>query len=127
MMRKQRGVTMIGWIFLLVPVAIVLYAGIRVGPEYLNYYKVVTAMKETATQLKSDDSLAASSITTALDKRFDIGYIDKPSAKEIIITKVDNGWQMAADYETTVPLFGNLYLLMTFKKAVVVGKSAVGN
>ena len=39
-MRKQRGVTMIGWIFLLVPVAIVLYAGIRVGPEYLNYYKV---------------------------------------------------------------------------------------
>ena len=43
MMRKQRGVTMIGWIFLLVPVAIVLYAGIRVAPEYLNYYKVVTA------------------------------------------------------------------------------------
>ena len=32
MMRKQRGVTMIGWIFLLIPVAIVLYAGIRVGP-----------------------------------------------------------------------------------------------
>ena len=39
---------MIGWIFLLVPMAMVLYAGIRVGPEYLNYYKVVTAMKETA-------------------------------------------------------------------------------
>ena len=44
-MRKQRGVTMIGWIFLLVPVAVVLYAGIRVVPEYLNYYKVVTALK----------------------------------------------------------------------------------
>ena len=41
MMRRQRGVTMIGWIFLLIPVALVLYAGIRVGPEYLNYYKVV--------------------------------------------------------------------------------------
>ena len=39
---------MIGWIFLLIPMAIVLYAGIRVVPEYLNYYKVVTAMKETA-------------------------------------------------------------------------------
>ena len=53
-MRKQRGVTMIGWIFLLAPMAVVLYAGIRVGPEYLNYYKVLTAMKETASKLKSD-------------------------------------------------------------------------
>ena len=50
MTRRQRGVTMIGWIFLLIPVAMVLYAGIRVGPEYMNYYKVVTALKETATQ-----------------------------------------------------------------------------
>ena len=57
-MRKQRGVTMIGWIFLLIPVAVVLYAGIRVAPEYLNYYKVVTALKETASQLKGDETLS---------------------------------------------------------------------
>jgi hypothetical protein len=127
MMRKQRGVTMIGWIFLLVPVAIVLYAGIRVGPEYLNYYKVVTAMKETANQLKSDDSLAAATISNALAKRFDVGYIDKPSTTDIAISKVDKGWQMTADYEATVPMFGNLYLLMSFKKAVVISKSAAGD
>ena len=60
-MRKQRGVTMIGWIFLLVPMAVVLYAGIRVVPEYLNYYKVVTALKETASQLKSDEALSPGS------------------------------------------------------------------
>ncbi len=56
-MRKQRGVTMIGWIFLLIPIAIVLYAGIRVGPEYLNYYKVATALNETAKQLEPDDAV----------------------------------------------------------------------
>ena len=49
-MRRQRGVTTIGWIFLLIPVALVLYAGIRVGPEYMDYYKVVQALKETATE-----------------------------------------------------------------------------
>ena len=59
MTRRQRGVTTIGWIFLLVPVALVFYAGIRVGPEYLNYYKVVTALKETASKLKSDETLYA--------------------------------------------------------------------
>jgi len=127
MMRKQRGVTMIGWIFLLVPVAIVLYAGIRVGPEYLNYYKVVSAMQETATTLKSDDALTVTAVQSALAKRFDTGYIDKPQVTDIAVTKADKGWQMTADFETTVPMFGNLYLLMTFKKTVVIGRSAVAN
>jgi len=119
-MRKQRGVTMIGWIFLLVPVAVVAYAGIRVAPEYLNYYKVLTALKETASQYKSDDSVSPASIRGALEKRFDTGYIDEPKAKDIVIVKADEGWTMTADYESTSPLFGNLYLLMSFKKTVVI-------
>jgi hypothetical protein len=119
-MRKQRGVTMIGWIFLLVPVAVVLYAGIRVGPEYLNYYKVITAMKETATQLKSDESLSPASIRSSLEKRFDTGYVDEPNVKDILITKEDSGWTMTADYEKAVPLFGNLHLLMVFKATTVI-------
>ena len=120
MTRRQRGVTMIGWIFLLVPVAIVLYAGIRVGPEYLNYYKVVTAMKETASKLKSDDTLTQQNIRFALERRFDTGYIDSPKIEEIGIAKGDAGWEMTADYEPTVPLFGNLYLTMVFKETVAI-------
>jgi Domain of unknown function (DUF4845) len=120
MTRRQRGVTTIGWIFLLVPVALVLYAGIRVGPEYLNYYKVISALKETATKLKSDDTLTAQSIGRALERRFDTGYIDNPAPDEIIIKKSDAGWEMTADYEPTVPLMGNLYLTMQFKKTVVI-------
>lgn len=119
-MRKQRGVTTIGWIFLLVPVAIVLYAGIRVGPEYLNYYKVVTALKETATQLKSDEALSPGAIRNSIERRFDTGYIDEPKVTELVIVKGDNGWTMTADYEKPVPLFGNLYLLMVFKTTVAI-------
>jgi len=119
-MRKQRGVTMIGWIFLLTPVAIVLYAGIRVGPEYLNYYKVMAAMKETASQLKSDETLTPQTIRGSLEKRFDTGYIDEPKVAEIGVTKGDAGWTMTLDYEKAVPLFGNLHLLMVFNKSVVI-------
>jgi hypothetical protein len=119
-MRKQRGVTMIGWIFLLVPMAIVLYAGIRVGPEYFNYYKVVTAMNETAKQLESDEALSPQSIRFALEKRFDTGYIDNPSAKDIEVAKTEEGWKMTAIYEKTVPMFGNLHLLMAFEHSTVI-------
>jgi len=37
------------------------------------------------------------------------------------VTKGEHGWQMTADYEKTVPVVGNLYLLMQFKKTVVIG------
>lgn len=120
MMHKQRGVTTIGWIFLLIPVALVLYSAIRVVPEYLNYYKVVQALEDTSTKLKSDETLNANTIYFTLDKRFDTGYVSKPTAKEILIRKGANGWEMECDYESTVPLFGNLHLLMVFKKTVVI-------
>jgi len=119
-MRKQRGVTFVGWVFLLTPMAIVLYAGIRTGPEYMNYYKVVQAMKATATDLKSDEALSPAAITKSLDRRFNISYIDSPSAREIIVTKADAGWTMTAEYEKTVPMFGNLFLTMSFNKSVVI-------
>jgi hypothetical protein len=119
-MRKQRGVTMIGWIFLLVPVAIVVYASIRAVPEYLNYYKVVTALKETANQLKSDETLSPAVIRTAVERRFDTGYVDEPKAKDLLIAKADEGWSVTADYEKTVPMFGNLHLLLVFNTTVVI-------
>jgi hypothetical protein len=119
-MRKQRGVTMIGWVFLLTPVAIVLYAGIRVVPEYLNYYKVVTALKETASQFKGEEVLSPAGIRSAIGRRFDTGYVDEPTAQDIKVVKADEGWTMTADYEKTVPMFGNLHLLMVFNTTVVI-------
>jgi hypothetical protein len=120
MVRRQRGVTAIGWVFLLIPVALVVYGGIRVAPHYLNYYKVVQALKKTAVELQGDEVLSAQGIRAALEKRFDVGYIDSPTAKDIVITRDDAGWTMAADYEEVVPMLGNLFLLMQFKSTVVI-------
>lgn len=119
MKNRQRGVTTIGWIFLLIPVAIVLYAAIRVGPVYLDYYKVVQALKETAVKLQSDETLTAKNIRSALEKRFDTGYIDL-DLDEVEITKGETGWEMTAEYTEEAPLFGNMSLSMEFNKTVVI-------
>lgn len=120
-MHKQRGVTMIGWIFLLVPIAIVGYAAIRVGPEYFNYYKVVKAITDSGKELESDDALNAQTIRKAIERRFDTGYVNEPTVDTLLISKDGEGnWQVQADYEKTVPLFGNLYMTMSFDKTVVI-------
>ncbi len=117
-MRKQRGVTMIGWIFLLIPIAITLYAAIRVTPVYMNYYKVVSAMEKTASQLKVEEAVSPQSVRSTLGRHFDTGYVDELKAADIDVQRGDGVWSMTADYEKTVPLFGNMHLLMTFKKTV---------
>ena len=119
-MRKQRGVTMIGWIFLLVPVALVLYAGIRVGPEYLNYYKVSQALKATAAQLKSEETLSPQTIRSSIERRFDIGYVEKITSNDIEVKKGGSGWEMTTAYEGVAPLFGNVSIVIDFNKTVVI-------
>ena len=52
MRNKQRGVTVIGWLILLIPFAIVGYAGIRLLPLYLNYMKVTRTLDQVHGELR---------------------------------------------------------------------------
>ena len=119
-MRKQRGVTMIGWIFLLTPLALTLYAGIRVGPVYLNYWRIVDSMQKTASEYKNDDSITQTAIRNSLARRFDIGYVEGVTSNDIEVKKADSGWQMTTAYEGTAPMFGNVSIVVAFNKTVVI-------
>ena len=125
-MRKQRGVTMIGWIFLLVPMAIVIYAAIRVGPEYYEYYKLSTAVTDAAKQMETEEGLSPQKIRGALQRRFDTGYIDDVKAEDLDVTRnaEGNGWDIVLDYDSTVPLFGNLFLTIDFDRTITIKQVA---
>ena len=50
-------------------------------------------MEKTATELKSDETLAPRTIRVALEKRFDIGYIDNLNAYRTSRSpRRDKGW-----------------------------------
>jgi hypothetical protein len=119
-MRKQRGVTAIGWIFLLSPMALTIYAGIRVTPVYLNYWRVVEAMNKTAAELKTEETLSPQAIRSALAKRFDVGYVAGMTENDIQIRKGDTGWEMTCEYEGEAPLISNVSFVMKFNKTVVI-------
>jgi CBS-domain-containing membrane protein len=112
----QRGVTIIGWLFLLVPVAIVVYACIRLAPIYLNYMRVAKSIAQTASESRGVDSTNAQSLRVALEKHFDIEGITKPETREIDIHRDNDHWVVIADYEDLAPMFGNVSLLVQFHK-----------
>ena len=117
-MRKyQRGVTAIGWLILFIPIAIVFYAGIRVSPLYLNYMKVTHSLEAVATEI-SNEGQTADGLRNAVDKHFQIESVDYPDKKDLKITRVNNVWQIEANYDDQSPLFANIAILITFDKIV---------
>jgi Domain of unknown function (DUF4845) len=119
MRNRQRGVTALGWLFLLAPLAVVLYAGIRLMPVYLNYMKVVRALDLVASDGAGNGDIA--SIRNTIDKHFEIDMVDYPTAKDIKVTRSGAGFQVEAAYDDEAPLFGNISLHIVFDKVVKTG------
>jgi len=117
MRTRQKGVTAIGWIILMIPFAIVGYAGIRLAPVYLNYMKVVRALDEVAGD-PDGGSLTPESIRTKIDRHFEVDMVDYPTAKDMKITRDGTTWEVEATYEDDAPLFSNISLHVVFDKLV---------
>ena len=124
MRNRQKGVTAIGWLFLLTPLAIVVYAGIRVAPVYLNYMKVVRAMEGAVTETKVGGA-SPQSIRATIDKHFEIDMVDYPTTKDMKITKDGTSWVVESQYDDDAPLFANVSLHITFDKKVRIGAGGV--
>lgn len=118
MRHRQRGVTFLGWVILLIPVALVVYAGIRLTPVYLNYLRVSRSLDRLNDQQGDGSSISAESLRESLNKSFDIETIQYPDPKDIDIHRDGDHWVAVADYQDLAPLFGNLSLVVQFHKEV---------
>jgi len=122
MYRRQRGVTFIGWLFLLVPIALVLYVGIRLVPIYLNYMRVVRTVDQTASEVKGGDEAATrEAIRVSLLRHLVIDSVEFPTMKEISIRRDGRSWIIEAKYEDEAPLFSNISLIVAFDKVATIG------
>jgi hypothetical protein len=120
MRSRQAGITFIGWVFLLVPVAIVGYAGIRLTPVYLNAMKVTKALKQTASENKGDSQLNPASVRNSIEKRFDIEGVNYPKVSDVEVKRAGDIWTISVDYEDEVPLFAGISLVVHFVESAVV-------
>jgi hypothetical protein len=117
MRKHQRGITAIGWLILLVPLAMVVYAGIRLAPIYLNYMNVVHSLTQVSTEIDNGSANVAA-IRLAIEKHFDVEYITYPDVKDLKIARDGGTWKIEANYDDQAPLFANVAILVTFDKIV---------
>jgi type II secretory pathway pseudopilin PulG len=119
MRQRQQGMTMIGMLFVLGLVGIILYAGIRLAPLYLNYMKVARSMDATATEFKSENP-EIGGMRRSLEKHWQIEDINSVEAKDVDIEKDESGVTMHVAYDDSAPYISVVSLTVHFDKTVKV-------
>jgi hypothetical protein len=119
MRQHQHGMTFIGLLCVLALVGVIVYAGIRLAPLYLNYMKIARTMESVATEVKGDNP-DPQAIRNLIDRHFNIEDPTSITVKDIEITKGEDGVQMHVAYDDTVPYVANVSLSVHFDKTVKV-------
>ncbi len=116
---RQSGMTTLGLIILVSFVGIFAFAGIRLIPVYLNYVKVAGVVSGVHDEFEGANA-TRSAIRSSISRRFDIESVGEITARDVTVTKVDGGHEVAATYSHTAPFIANINFIVDFDKRVIV-------
>jgi uncharacterized protein DUF4845 len=119
MRQRERGATFLGMVVILFILGTALYAGLRLAPVYLEYMKVSRSLEQVKDENQAQQTNVAL-IKRSLERHWDVEDISRIGWKEIKIAKGNDGYTVTADYDAEQPFAGNLYLLVKFKKSVLI-------
>ena len=114
---KQRGITLIGFIFVLSFALFISFIGMKIGPIYMEYYSVVSAMNGVASE-RGSANLSPYDIRVKVLNRLYVSYsAENVKEKHIKIVR-KNGVHLRIAYEVRKPVIGNLDVVAMFDKTV---------
>jgi hypothetical protein len=117
MMRSQRGITLIGFVFVLAVVGIFAYLGMKVFPIYEQFFSVRSAMKGVASEPGVAD-MDPVKIKDLFFRRLYVNYADEDLKPENVkIERQDNGYVLTVQYEVRRPLIDVLDIVGRFDKS----------
>lgn len=119
----QQGMTLIGFVIVLIVVAIFAFMIIRLFPVYSEYYAVTRALKALTVEPGLGNA-SIPKIRESLDRKLYISYAKNFNAKQAKITKApEGGYNVRAYYEVRGDLVYNLDFVATFDTAVLVSNT----
>ncbi len=120
-LNQQKGLTFISLVFILAILGFFVLLALKIGPIYLDHYRVVNAIKalETTPDIQKK---SAEEIRSILGKRFDMNYVSTLDVKDIKITQRGSYLKVQAAYEVVQQVIGNASVLVTFDDTIEVGE-----
>ena len=114
---RQRGMTVIGMLLVMIVVAFVALIGMKVVPMYVQYFSI----KATIESIRKEPQVAQMTpmdIQNAIQKRFDIGYVDNISARDLKIRNERSGRVLDLIYQDERSLFYGLSVVLKVNESI---------
>lgn len=115
--KYQRGVTPLGWLFILAMIAVVALLALKIIPIYLDGFNVYSAIES----LEDDANMRGKSraeMRKLIMRRLDLNYVYGVTKDDIYITQQKNVYVIEVDYERRENIIGNMDIAVTFNKKV---------
>lgn len=120
-MRYQKGVTGLGWIFILALIAFFVLIALKVVPVYMKSFTVSSILSDMEKEAEVRSRTPAEILET-LNKRLSINLIKDISRDEIFLESTKDAYLLELDYEVRRDFLGNIDLVFNFKKSAEIPK-----
>lgn len=112
-MRRQKGLTLTGFVTGIVVLAMLALLGMKIGPPYFEYLSI----KKQLQVIANDPEVATGQrrqIEMAFGRRSQMEDIKSITAKDLQINKQGDKIVISAEYSVCVPLVANIRACMDF-------------
>ena len=112
MRSNERGLTMIGFLFVAAVIVVIVIIGFRVLPSYVEYYSVEKVLQAT---IREEQSVNPVDLKKALFRRIQAEYIDSVTDRDLVITRDGNTLVATMAWQKVLPLVANASILLDFE------------
>ncbi len=117
---RQRGMSIIGMLLLLVLIGMVALIAMQVIPMYVQYYSIKSTIESV--RKESVGSMSREEIQRAIQKRFDIGYVSNVQAKDLNIRNDRRGKILDLVYQDERKLIEGLYVTLKVNESILLAE-----
>jgi hypothetical protein len=117
--RHQAGVTAIGFIILAAFIGLIAFGALRLTPVYLNYMKVANVIEGVRDEYDGQNATRGT-VLSYISRRFDVESVGVITARDVKVTAVDGGYEVAAIYDHPAPFIANVSFSVHFDKTILV-------
>jgi hypothetical protein len=120
MRRVQSGLSLMGFIFTLVPLIACAFVAMRAVPVYSEFFSIKKVLQATVDEVGGGASKPQYAQT--FDRRAQIDDINAIRGADLRVSKEGAGTAISAEYEKRLALVGNVSLLFEFTAKAISNK-----
>lgn len=108
----QRGLTILGFLFVAAVLIVVALVGFRVLPSYIEYYTVQKALEAS---VADPTNQTPQEMRRSLERRLNADYVDAVRASDLTVSKEGNAIVASVAWQKVLHIVANASILLEFE------------